>query len=112
VKSKNRKNAKLRPLFCRVDYTLGPIPKEAVWEGVLQADSMWCYPVEKDYKKKLRDMFNNHTKYKSMANQLKKHILNNFTEEKQHKAFADAVYHEEDFDVQDWLSNLSLETHE
>ena len=112
VKSKNRKKAKLRPLFCRVDYTLRPIPPEAVWDSVLQADSMWCYPSEQDYKKKLRDMLDNHTKYKSMATQLKKHILSNFTEEVQYKAFADAVYKEAEFDVQDWLSSLSLETHE
>ena len=60
----------------------------------------------------MRDMFNNHTKYKSMANKLQKHILNNFTEERQYKAFADAVYKQAEFDVEDWLSNLSIETHE
>jgi len=112
VKSGKQKKPKLRPLFCRVDYTLQPIPQEAVWEGVLEAGSMWCYPSEQDYKKKLRGMFDNHSRYKSMANKLKKHIINNFTEETQYKAFVDAVYKEDEFDVQDWISNLDLEVHE
>ena len=112
VKSGKQKKEKMRPLFSKVDYSLQKVPEEVVWQDVLIADSMWCVPSQSDYRKKLRDMFKNHAKYKGISNKLKKHVLTNFTEETQYKAFADAVYQQADFDVNDWLSNLDLEVHE
>ena len=47
-----------------------------------------------------------------MANKLKKHILTNFTEEQQYKKFANIVCEEEQFEIENWLSNLELEVHE
>jgi hypothetical protein len=60
-----------------VEYTLGPIQKEAVWDGVLQADSMWCYPDQASYQSVLTDVFNNYDKYKEMAKKLKAHVKKN-----------------------------------
>jgi glycosyltransferase involved in cell wall biosynthesis len=107
VKSGKQKKAKLRPLFAKVDYTIGQVPPEAVWEGVIQADSSWCYPTEGGSKSAMRDVYSNYSNYVGMARKLKKHILKNFTEEKMTTKFANAVCEEEEsVDVQGWVNEL------
>lgn len=78
---------KLRPHFAKVDYDLQHIPKEAVWDGVLIADSMWAYPQQGSYKMKLREVYKEHGRYKSQAKKLQKWICENFTEEQQYEKF-------------------------
>ena len=107
VKSGKQKKAKLRPLFAKVDYTVGQVPKEAVWEGVIQQDAGWCYPTEVGSKSAMRDVYSNYSNYVGMARKLKKHILKNFTEEQMTTKFANAVCEEEEsIDVQGWVSEL------
>ena len=89
--SKKKTEAVMRPMFADVDYTLGPIQKEAVWDGVLQADSMWCYAEQKSYQTALDDVFKNYEKYKDMAKKLKAYVKKEFEAEKQYDAFANAV---------------------
>tara|TARA_Y100000034_G_scaffold76378_1_gene91731 strand:- start:651 stop:1913 length:1263 start_codon:yes stop_codon:yes gene_type:complete len=112
VKSGKQKKTRIKPLFCRVDYTLGQIPQEAVWDGVLEPGVQWCYPSEHSAKQGMRDVYKNYTKYVGFAKKLKKHIHANFSEEKQYDQFANAVYEEEVFEVEDWLNSLEIETHE
>ena len=113
VKSGKQKKAKLRPLFAKVDYTMGKVPQEAVWDGVIQPDSGWCYPTQEGSKSAMRDVHSNYSSYVGMARKLKKHILKNFTEEQMTTKFANAVCEkEESFDVENWLSTLDIETHE
>ena len=78
-------------MFADVDCTLGPIQKEAVWDGVLQADSMWCYAEQKSYQTALDDVFKNYEKYKDMAKKLKAYVKKEFEADKQYDAFANAV---------------------
>ena len=49
-----------------------------------------------------------------MARKLKKHIIENFTETKQYSKFADAVYGEEQVELEGWLASLSddIQVHE
>jgi glycosyltransferase involved in cell wall biosynthesis len=112
VKSGKQKKAKLRPLFCKVDYTLAQVPKDVVWDGVITADSGWCHIDDKAGRRSYRDMFDNYTRYKSQANKLKKHLIENFTEEKQYEMFADHVYKEEAFEIEEWLTQLEANEHE
>ena len=114
MKSGNRKKAKLRALFCKVEYTINQIPQHAVWNGVLQADAGWCYPTEESAKKTMRAVFTDYAKYEKMAQELQPHLIENFTEEAQYKKFADAVIGEEELELQDWLSQFEeqLEVHE
>ena len=97
---------KVRPLFARVDYTLQPVQKEAVWDGVIQEDSLWCYPDQGSYKMKLRELCKDYGRFKKQAKKLKKEIEKNFTPEQQYKMFCDSIYKEEDFDVESWIQNL------
>lgn len=82
-------------MFTKVDYQLGPIPQEAVWEGVLQADSMWCYANQGSYKMKLREMKNKYEHKKAQAKKLQEWILENFEQSKMYKQMAEAINGEE-----------------
>ena len=114
VTSAKRKKTKIRPLFCRVEYTIGEIPEEVVWDQVLERGTQWCYPTEKSAKQCMRDMYTNYTRYFGMAKKLKKHIIENFTETEQYNKFADAVYGEEQVELEGWLASLSddIQVHE
>tara|TARA_R110000868_G_scaffold14968_1_gene68949 strand:- start:1446 stop:2333 length:888 start_codon:yes stop_codon:yes gene_type:complete len=60
-----------RKKFAAVKYELKNIPQQAVWNGVLQAESKWAYIDDEDAKAKMRDVFENLEKWESMANELK-----------------------------------------
>ena len=112
VKSGKQKKAKLRPLFCKAEYSIVKVPKDVVWDGVITEDSGWCEVSGKSARKSMRDMYTNHSKYKGLATKLKKHLIENFTEEQQYAAFADHVYKEEAFEIEEWLTQLEAEEHE
>jgi len=97
------KNGKARPMVAKVGYTLAPVYPEAHWEGVIEKDAMWAYPVEKDYKAKLREVYKNHTQFKGMAKKLKKHIEKNFQAEVLYKEFTSAVCSDDELE---WLGTL------
>tara|TARA_R110000822_G_scaffold15_1_gene134 strand:+ start:1112 stop:2380 length:1269 start_codon:yes stop_codon:yes gene_type:complete len=107
VKSGKQKKAKLRPLFAKVDYIIERVPQEAVWEGVIQQDAGWCYPTEKSSKETMRDVYSNHSKYVGLSRKLKKHIVENFTEEQMTAQFADAVCEVDEESQDSWLSEIS-----
>jgi hypothetical protein len=83
-----------------------------VWDGVITADSGWCHIDPKAGRRSFRDMFDNHARYKGQASKLKKHLIENFTEEKQYEMFADHVYKEEAFEIEEWLTQLEANEHE
>ena len=85
---KNKYETIMKPHFAEVDYTLAQIQKEAVWDGVLQADSMWCYAEEESYKRALNSVYKDYDKYKDLAKKLKAHVRKQFEQEKQLDKFA------------------------
>ena len=85
---------------------------QAVWNGVIEDGSMWAYPVEKSYKNVLQDVYENYKVYKKTANDLNKYLRSKFTNENQYKQFANAVYKEEEFDLENWLDSLGEEVFE
>jgi hypothetical protein len=113
---KNRKSKKSKkemvPYFAKVNHTMGQVQPHAVWKGVIEESSLWAYPVEKSYKTALQDVYENYKVYKKTANDLDKYLRAKFTNENQYKQFADAVYKEEEFDVEDWLDSLGEEVFE
>tara|TARA_R110000765_G_scaffold357408_2_gene447478 strand:+ start:315 stop:1577 length:1263 start_codon:yes stop_codon:yes gene_type:complete len=90
--SKKKTVTTIKSMIGSVEFTLGPVQKEAVWDGVLQADSMWCYADQTSYQNILGDVFDDYNKYKEMAKKLKAHVKKEFEAEKQYDAFANAVY--------------------
>lgn len=77
--------------FQKVDFTIGPVQQEAVWDGVVQADSMWAFADQGAYKMTLRKTFKNHKKAKTTANKLKKIIADKFSDEILYAAFCDQI---------------------
>ena len=97
-------NGNKKPFFADVDYDIAPVQPHAVWDGVVQKDSMWCYPHEGHYKMRLRQVRKNWDKWKKKAKTLRKWVLENFASEKQHKLFAESVYGE---DLESWAQDLN-----
>ena len=114
--NKNKKGKKQKkemiPYFTKVTHQLGKVQPHAVWNGVIEEESLWAYPVEKSYKLCLRDVYENHKTYKKTATELNKYLRSKFTNANQYKQFADAVYKEENFDVENWLDSLGEEVFE
>jgi len=113
AKDKKKKKVYNKAHFAKVDFLIQPVQDEAVWGlgdkgAVLIKDSMWCFPHEGSYKKAIRDVYKNYGKYKKMARILKDHLVKNFTEEKQYKKFADAIYTEDTAEISDWLDSLDV----
>ena len=90
VKDKKGK-IKRKPLFSKVDYTLSPVHKKAVWKDIIVENSMWSYASERDFKRKLRSLHSSTGMYKAWARKLKKHLLTTHTEDKIIKKLQEAM---------------------
>tara|TARA_Y100000592_G_scaffold38296_2_gene60566 strand:- start:7346 stop:8605 length:1260 start_codon:yes stop_codon:yes gene_type:complete len=101
-----QKNGKKKVMFADVNYDIAPVQQQAVWEGVIQKDSMWCFPHEGHYKMRLRQVRKNWGKWEKKAKELQKWALEEFNSDKQHQLFADSIYGEV-IDVQSWLEELN-----
>ena len=90
---KKDKNGKIKnkAMFSKVDYNLTPVPAPVVWDGVLQADSMWCDAKEASFKLKMKDMVDNWDRHSKRAKDLQEHVLENFNQEDQYKVFTDSI---------------------
>ena len=106
-KKKKGKKKSRHPYFAEVEYDMGPIPQEAVWDGVLIESSMWCYPQEGSYKMKLRQVRKNYDKWKKKATTLQKWVLKNFRKEDIYKRLIDNIYKQEAFEIENWLETIS-----
>ena len=92
TKKNGSSKAKSRPHFVRVDYDLGPVQQEALWEGVIVPEALWAFAREGSFKKALRSTIKEHNVRKSNAKKLKKYITERFSFENQSKIFTDAVW--------------------
>jgi glycosyltransferase involved in cell wall biosynthesis len=91
-KDKKTGKTKNRAHFIKIDFELKPVEKEAVWDGVIQADSQWCWVKDHSVRDSMREARKNHTVHLSAAKKLSSHILENFSEEKQKGLFAKAIH--------------------
>ena len=89
VPDKRSPTGKMRPLFATVEYELKNVQPQAVWDGVIQADSQWAFPKESSFKKRLREVRTNYSRFKKNATKLKKYLSQEFTEEKLYTQFAE-----------------------
>jgi glycosyltransferase involved in cell wall biosynthesis len=88
-KEKKSKKEKMRPHFARIKYDIAPVPQHAVWDGVVQQDSMWCYPQQGSYKMKLREVYKEYGRFKKHAKDLQKWVCKEFEQEKQYNKMLD-----------------------
>ena len=103
VTSKKGKT-KNKAMFSKVDYQLATVQPEAVWEGVIEKETAWCYPDPVSYKNRLRDLYKDQPRFKKRASDLGKWIAEEFEEEKVYQrminAILDAVPEEKEENVQ------------
>tara|TARA_R110001606_G_scaffold30629_1_gene94626 strand:+ start:1126 stop:2364 length:1239 start_codon:yes stop_codon:yes gene_type:complete len=91
--------------FNKVDYTMQPIQQQAVWPGVLEADSMWANADQGSYKMALRKAFKGYDKMKAKAEDLKVLVSDKFSDEKLFEGFVESIYGEE-VNVEEWITEL------
>jgi len=100
-----------RAHFTKVDYNIAPIQSQAVWEGVLQKDSQWCFPKENSFRNALREVYKNYGVHKSESKKLAKHIKETFTLRDTYKKIVSVISGEEiaEFDMDD-IPKISIIT--
>ncbi len=80
-----------KPLFLTVDFTIGNVTKEAIWKGVVDEQSKWCYPQEYSFKRRLNDFLKKKVHIKKEQNYLAKQIKENFSQEKIYEEFVNSM---------------------
>ena len=88
---KPNKKGKSYPRVLRVDYDLKAVQSHAVWDGVIQKDSMWAYAKEKSYKSVLKDALEKEVHWRKEAETLKNYIRETFTSDRMYSEFTEAV---------------------
>ena len=109
VKDKKTGKKKNKAHFAKVEYTLQPVQEEAVWEGVLPADSMWCYAKEGSYKKRIREVYKDYNRFKGQAKRLNTWVRKNFTIEKQNEKMIDVIFPKEERELFDEINEMFSE---
>ena len=115
VKDKKKNRVVNKAMFGKVAFTMQPVPKEAVWDGVVQEESMWCYPEQGKFKMRLRESYKEHGRFESRAKKLQKWIRKTFTEKAQYKKYTDAIQGcLPEHDASEWFKeiNAEMEVHE
>lgn len=90
-KDKKKDKIKNTCMISNVSYEIKPIQPEAVWQGVLNADSQWCFPNQLHAKQQMREVYKNYGTAKSNAKKLQNFVLEKFDSEKMLTRFADCV---------------------
>lgn len=102
-------DGKKKAHFARVEFDLKTIQQEAVWEGLLEKDSMWAFPKEYSACTKMMEVYKDHGRFKGQAKRLKQYILDNFSEEKIYKQMSKSIFDKQDesYNVEEWLKSLN-----
>ena len=85
---------KMKEAFAKVDYTLAPIPKMAVWNGVLDEDSLWAAPRELSTCQKMSEVFKDYGRFRGQARRLQEYVRDRFEESKVYEQIVSSVLNE------------------
>lgn len=103
------------PLCRELKYTLNRVNKEAVWEGVIQEDSMWCYVKPEELMKQMREVYDNIEEYEEKAQELKEYLEEEFTPKKKYKEFVNSVIDVipsseiSNDEIDQWLNDMDID---
>ncbi len=114
VKNKKGK-VKDKKMFLKVQHDVKQIQPEAVWDGVLQADSEWAFVKENSLREKMRTLYKNPGTYRKNAKMIQEHILENYKPEDLYAKFVGVVAGgdiEDAEKMQSWLRELNGEVEE
>ena len=77
--------------FQEVDYTIRPVQPQAVWDGVVQQDSMWAFADQGSYKMTLRKTLKSKNRVKETAEELKDLIEQKFNTDELYENFCQSI---------------------
>jgi hypothetical protein len=69
-----------------------PVDKRAIWKGVVEEGSLWAYCDNSAVAAAMEKVRKNHGMYKKWAADLKKSVLENFSQEKMYNKFNDLLF--------------------
>ena len=108
----NEKSGRVKkvPLFTKIKYDLRDVEPAAVWKGVINEGTKWCYVDEGSYKKALRNSYEAIASKEKMALQLQEHLKKEFSEEIIYKKYVDSVLEMDttDNEIEDLFSQLDI----
>ena len=91
-KDKDTGKFKMRSHCVKIDYEMKAIQKEAIWDGVIQADSEWAFVKPHSVKESMRELVRNPGPNLSQAKKLQEYVLKTFAQENILKQFAESVW--------------------
>ena len=94
--------------YQKVVHNLLQVQPEAVWENIIDAESLWAYADQGSYKMTLRKVFKDWDNCKSLAVELQPLIEEKFNTESLYAGFVAGVYGDST-DIDEWLQNLEDE---
>lgn len=109
---KNKGKTTKKPMFAEVDFTIGPVADEAVWNGVIEKDMMWCYPAEGSFKLRMKQMRNGYDKWLEKAGKLKEWVQREFAWEDKHDQMARHFVSQEELDLMAEIDEMFRELDE
>jgi len=90
-------------LFTKVAFSMRPVQDFAVWEGVVQKESMWAYADETSFKAALQSVVDNYDDAKQTATTLQGKVNANFSDEALFEGFCNAIWNPSEEEMK-WLS--------
>jgi glycosyltransferase involved in cell wall biosynthesis len=99
------------PKFQKVEYTIGQVQQDAVWEPVILPDAMWAYADIPDYKVKLQDMHDRIEFFEDQAESLKKTLEKTHKIVDKYNQFVDVLlepYNMQEDQINAWMSQMEL----
>ena len=89
VKHKKSNKTKNKPMIYEVKHRIENVQADAVWEGIIEPTSSWCFVELDSLRQRMREVYNKPNT--ARAKKLKKHLVENFSVESKHQQFVDAI---------------------
>ena len=88
-----------KKMFAKVDFELKQIEPQHVWQGVMEANTGWAFPIAASLRSRMREVYKDHGRFKSWANKLAEHNKEKFKKETVYGKFLDNFIGKESEDV-------------
>lgn len=107
-KSKNG-DEKLRAHFSKVNYEIGPVQREVLWQNVIEPDMEWAFPRPPSCKVAMREAVKNYGLIRGEALRLQKWIQEEFSEDKKFDSFVNSLkeFFPTDYDSEERLQKFN-----
>ena len=83
----------------------------AVWQGVINKGTKWCYPEKESFQKQIRNVYETHNHKLKLAKQLQEHLKQEFSQENIYNKYCDIVSssYKHDEEIEDLFAQLTIE---